>query len=611
MSYKHHHAKRKPVTTKSFARGDYGGSDFVNKLQKSEIIGIGGSAVPNDPTSSNYYGLNFYLPEKRDEPYQDRFIDKDDIDNKEASNFRGYELVPTASDLTEQKPRSNVWALNQEYQLHSLWGSYVFPCHKATQMITPDELTAQGLVAGDKFTRLKQRVWGDFLNDEDRLPKGVRIRMFHLNTEISDTTDSTLTAFETKMAEMRMPDTKDPYKAVIVYQDKTTTKFPPLLDAFTKTKAAFDQVLSHSNVTDYYSSNSNYLSTYRGNFRLKLSQEHVGRNWYLEDDDNDDGRNAKGRPIGGGAARLQSVELPYLGSGLSGFSSGEGYEVCVDFGTGDAPDADCHDDFFNSAEQKSSFTWNGLDPIIVEVATFYNSQNFEPNLLINMLSQNINNRDLQVRTDFRSKDPFQCSLASFKTQPYKYQRPTANNQTYTAIKNNDTYNFGIRFSDAALIDTLLADTTNFSYTAQELVDMLILEGSITLANGYADSVSYGDHRKDPDTGASRLIKAANEDIPSSNTEAFMNKVNGYQLRPQLKAQDLVYYKFTDNTYTEYKVLRSGNNRRNNELKNWDEAGVVRSNNKKLRNWQDLNGRKSLQARDGIQNVVGAIRLEVA
>ena len=607
MSYKHHHAKRKPFSPpKAFARGDYGGSDFVEKIQNSEVLAIGGNTEPQDPTSNKYFGLHYYLPEKRDIPYKTEYIDTSALSNKEASNFRGYEIIPTASDLREKAPRTNVWGLDQAYMFNSLWGSYVFPCHKATQMITPDELTAQGLVAGDKFTRLKQRVWGDFLNDEERLPKGIRIRMFHLNTEISDPTDATLTAFETQMAEMRMPDTKDPYRAVIVYQDKTTTKFPPLLDAFNKTKTAFDQILSDNNITDYYTNNDKYLSDYRGDFRLRLSQQNKGRSWDLP----------KGRPIGGGAARLHSEEYPHIGSGMTGLSSGEGYEVCVDFGTGDAPDADCHDDFFDSAEQESSFTWNGEDPVVVEVSSYYNDQNFEPIFLLDLLDKNVNNRDLQVRTDFRGRDPFGGSLASFKTQPHVFQKPSQGGQTYAAVENYDTYNFGVRHNEGDFIDAIEQFSNLFYLTNEDSLALVLTKENIQGVGGFADLSSFAYHRMDPDTGASRFIMAEHHSVLTTDIEDFHNTVNGYQLRPQLRTQDSLYYKFHDTTYDEYTNTKSGEERRNNELSGWIHAGVLRDN-QKIRNFQEVvdsnedptDGRSELQVRDGIQNVTGAIRLE--
>ena len=102
------------------------------------------------------------------------------------------------------------WTLYKEYNYQSFFNSY-YRAHKRHDVVLAEELTDAGVPSGAKFNKLSQYIWGS-IAPTGKIPRGVRWQMFH-------TTDTGIyTNFTPKSGET----------ATLLYQDTTTTEFPPL-----------------------------------------------------------------------------------------------------------------------------------------------------------------------------------------------------------------------------------------------------------------------------------------------------------------------------------------------------------------------------------------------
>tara|TARA_R100001463_G_scaffold3097_1_gene12701 strand:- start:782 stop:1723 length:942 start_codon:yes stop_codon:yes gene_type:complete len=102
------------------------------------------------------------------------------------------------------------WTL-QAGNFQTFFNSY-YRAHKKQDVILAAELTAASVPSGAKFNKLSQYIWGT-VAPTGKIPRGVRWSMYHRNP--SDTT--------------RAYDILSGETATVLYQDNTTTEFPPLV----------------------------------------------------------------------------------------------------------------------------------------------------------------------------------------------------------------------------------------------------------------------------------------------------------------------------------------------------------------------------------------------
>tara|TARA_Y100001937_G_scaffold19355_1_gene26672 strand:- start:603 stop:1652 length:1050 start_codon:yes stop_codon:yes gene_type:complete len=114
-----------------------------------------------------------------------------------------------------------------------------YRANKVKSIIDAAELTDQNVPSGAKFNKFSSYIWGK-VAPTGKIPRGLRLRLYHVDTQVSGTT--------------RYPP-KTGETPTIVYQDTGTTEFPPL-------KSLADDVVALS------AANNNQTYTTTSNMRL-------------------------------------------------------------------------------------------------------------------------------------------------------------------------------------------------------------------------------------------------------------------------------------------------------------------------------------------------------
>lgn len=232
--------------------------------------------------SRGFYGGSSYIP------YHPN------TQSSNGSSYNSHMFTPSAVDASTTVTDPITWAM--PWLNTQTWFMSYYRSHKQQDLVSAAELTAQSVPSGAKFNKFSNYIWGQVAST-GKIPRGLRLRIFH-------TTDTgnhyTPISGET---------------ATILYQDTTTTEFPPL-------KSLADQV-----VTLIGSGSSNSYSTV-SNMQLK-------------------------------------TKTTFAGSASTASGQGELIEISGNGGND------------SSVTKAASFTWNGTNNICVEIASTQTASSYQ------------------------------------------------------------------------------------------------------------------------------------------------------------------------------------------------------------------------------------------